>query len=649
MRTVLLRVVEEPHGSYAVRCFVDEGANGAGAELVAGEPIPADLDAAAAPELPLGPASLPGRVALFVADTKQGAEFGAIGDWLAGLVLRGSVDQAFADNVLAARPGEVRVMLEVQPSGLAALPWEFMRRNGVGLFTDPARPMSRTRPLQDDAKPDLVPLRLMAVEGPSAEAIGSGDEIGGIIAARPAFYGRLDLRVLPEPTQSEFELAYETVRPHVLHFAGHAIEDPEARQAALVVGDWRMTRDYIRNVMNHVPRLVVLNACRSDGGVTLVESLTDAFMARGAAAVIGMRGDIRGKAAGCFGSAFYGALADELVDTAASTARRAVYGRFGVVAQQRDWGLPSLTLRVAPEQVLPLRCGQLSANDLALIKSHFAEPTKLSVDRVDERWKVYSAIDPDEGDRRRLALVVGSKGIGKSWLVHLLRTRCALRGRRVRYVSFAGRTRLSFMQALEVIIETDDDLPSLASGRDAYHRFFHDARHLMASRIPPEPSGPLPTDMPAIPQPLELGVDGEKKIFASFRGALERDAAERSLLLVLDQLEGVYETDFLQRLYPYLVKEIGDGNVANVQAVVVLRQDDRATYLPATALPIWEEIRVDLIEPDQFPDLARELLLLLGHPVDDGTRATLEGIRREFVTGPWSPRKLQSLLDWISP
>jgi hypothetical protein len=518
MCTLVVMVVGGQPGAYTVELQVDGDDR-----APVGEELPADLDKDRAPDLGPANGSLIETVVGFVADHPGGPEFAQIGEWLAGLVLRGRVAEEFEERVLAAAPGTVRTILDVQPAELAALPWELMRHDGLGLFTDPDRPMSRGLKLRADDKQELVPLRLLVVEGPSDEDIGSAEEVDGIITARPAWDGRLDWRVLRRPDQAKFERVFEAFRPHVLHFAGHAITDPATRNPALVVSSWRLTSDYITNVMRHEPRLVVLNACRSDGGVELVRSLTRAFMRRRAAAVIGMRGDVRGRAAACFGTEVYRELAvGGLIDRAVASARRTMYGTFD---GQRDWALPALTLRVRPEQVLPIQCGTLSQADLAHIKRRLVEPNQLFVDRVEERTDVVTFVDPDNGVGSPLVLVTGPKEIGKSWLLTHLRARCALRARRVRYVDFGGEQRLGFVDVLRVIAETADDVPSLTPVGAPYHRFYHDAEEvLLRSRKPSEPDGPLPTAMPAIPAGWEPAEEGVRDLFQSFCAALERDA-----------------------------------------------------------------------------------------------------------------------------
>ena len=630
-----------PAGGYEVQ-FATAG----GRSKPVCEPLPNDLGVETAPAFAQANVSLVNSVVSFVRGTGSGPEFVEIGDWLGTLLLRGQVAAEFEARVMNADPGTVRVLLQVDATDLAALPWEFMRRDGVALFTKPGWPMSRAPGLRPDKQQELVPLRLLAIEGPSDEDIGSGGEINEIIAARPAWDGRLEWRLLRQPTQERFSAVYEAFRPHVLHFAGHAIHDPATGQPSLVVRDWRLTRDYIINGIDHVPRLVVLNACRSDGDAVIVQSLTDAFVRRKAAAVIGMRGDIRGKAAGCFGKALYRALAESaLVDEAVSTARQAMYRKFGNDGQQRDWGLPALTLRVLPEQVLPIRCGELSSNQLSYIKSHLVEPTRLFVDRVDARWNLASAVDPDAGAARQMVLVSGPKDVGKSWLLHHLRMRCALRGRRVRYIQLGGLTRWGFVDLLKLIAKTDDDISSRSPGGDAYRRFYHDASFLLHSKRPQEPVGALPAQMPSIPQELELAGDSVADLFASFRTALAGDAEQSPLLLILDDLQGMYDGDFQQRVFPYLVKEIADDRVAGVQTVVALRTEDRAAYLPPNVQEVWAEERLGLMQSDDFPELARELVLLLGETVDDMVEAVVKSIHKKWYTGPWSLRRLESFRE----
>lgn len=646
METVLIRVVDDGDGSYNVELLVDAGGEEWAPELLTSEPLAADLEPASAPDV-LGAGPLDKLVVEFLRTNEQTSAFGPIGEWLAGLVLRGTVADAWETQV---RAGNVtRTLFEVGPAPLRLLPWELMRRNELRLFTEDAHPFVRALPLDSDPTEELVPLRLLVVEGSPDDALGTALEVGGITAALPAFGGRVEMWVLHEPSPKQLEDALRK-RPHVLHFVGHGFVDSYSKQPALRVGDWPLTRDYILGVMPHVPRLAVLNACRTgEGDVSQVQALTGAFLQRKAAAVIGMQGDVRGKSAARFGVELYQALArGKLIDEAVAVARRAVYGEVGVVGQQRDWCLPSLTLRLRPEEVLPVTCGcRLTDADFERIGTHLFEPTKLFVDRVEERWELASDVDPDAGAPRRLVLVLGGIQIGKTWLVQWVRTRCALRGRRVRYIDFRGPRSLGFLQALHLIRETAEDVASLAPPKGAYDRFDYDLAFLLQGKLPPEPEpgGPLSAQKPAIPDELSLGENIVDRIFDSFRLALERETNHDPLLLIFDHVGALFRHDFLDRLYPLLIKKVADGDVPNVRILVVLSAEQRRDYWPPDEAKVWGEHKIDTIKPELFPDLARELLYLMGTEVNKDHVALIEAWHRLKIKDGWSPTELRVVLD----
>ena len=103
--------------------------------------------------------------------------------------------------------------------------------------------------------------------------------------------------------------------------------------------NWLLTSQYVRDLLRPAPRVAVMNACRS-GEVADVRSLTEAFLAGGTAAVLGMQGDIRGTSAAKFGGELYQALAEgKQIDEAVTRARQDLYVAVGVALQGRDWFL----------------------------------------------------------------------------------------------------------------------------------------------------------------------------------------------------------------------------------------------------------------------------------------------------------------------
>jgi CHAT domain-containing protein/AAA ATPase-like protein len=639
MPTVLIRISDEPgDGGYSVE-LRHEGGNGDWADPSATATIAADLDAGSAPEVLAG-ADLAEAARTFVRSNERSVAFTALGDWLGGLVLRDQVADEW-ERLVDEHDG-VRTLLDVRPEPLSLLPWELMRRDGRLLFTKPDHPFARAQRLRSDDTQELVPLRVLVVEGTRGDALGTREEIDGIRAAVPAFGGRIDITVLSEPSADELHDEYERVRPHILHFAGHGLIAPGTQEPALRIGNWLLKRQDIDTVLQVSPRVAVLNACRSnESDVEQVRALAQTFLANGSAAVVGMQGDVRGAAAACFGRNLYAGLAEgKLIDESVADARAAVYRFTGSEQQARDWFLPSLTLRVRPEQVLPVHCfPDLTDNEIEHIEQHLYEGVRYFVDRAQERWDLVKAADPDDGKPRRLVLVVGNQQIGKTALVNWIRTRCALRGRRVRYVDLDQGDTVGFIEALNIIRDTAEDVPSLSDrAASAFARFNYDLGHLLAGRLPPEPEGPLPAQAPEIPAAIELGEGLAERLFLSFREALVQSAQDEPMLLILDHVGKLLPADFLQRIYPLLLKELAETGPSNLRVVVVMSDEQRRMFLPADETPVWGEVRVDLIPPDQYESLAEEIVLRAGVQLD-AWRGVVSNVAGNTQT-PWPPKNL---------
>ena len=644
MQSVRIRVEGSSNAGYVVRLLTD--AESAGGNDAPSESIPADLDAAVAPA-ELGGAPVDEAVRAFLKDNKESMTFAAIGDFLGRLLLRGEVGERL-DALRDQHPDGFAVLLDVEPLELRLIPWELMSRDQGRLFLDEKVRFARIDELRADESQELVPLRLLVVEGERDDTIGTLTEIRGIKTALPEFQGQIDAEFLSAPTEVELRQAFARVRPHIFHFMGHGIRDPaDEKSPALRVGEWPLTRQYILDrVLAPSPRLVVLNACRS-GDVEGIRSLTEAFLSRGAAAVIAMQGDVRGRAAGRFGSTLYRELAaGRSIDETVAHARIDVLTQGGNPAA-RDWCLPSLTLRVAPRQVLPFVCG-IEKVDREFVERDLFKQVKLFVDRTDKRWELAEAADPDgdQGTPERVLLVVGDAQVGKTALVNWVRTRCALRGRRVRYVSFKGEDNIDFVNALRVIEETPEDLRSRAGPDHAFDRFNYDVGFLVTARIPPDPSaGELPRTFPELPATLQLGSGNDERILESFRSALAIATENEPLLLVFDDLGKLRESDFKTWIFPHLVQRIADGDPPNVRLLLVLSNENKRDYWPAEST-VGRELRVDAISVDDYAAWAEDVLLALGLELDHDHEALI-ALAKRWVPPLFKPTELERLVGMV--
>jgi hypothetical protein len=624
MITLLLSVTADTEGGgYQVALFQEDESGQWPVVPLASGVIPADLDPARAPA-EIGPGPVGERIWQYIHGNTQSAVFDQIGGYLAGLLLPGDVGVCW-DKVRLSHPEGVRTLLQIEPLDLRLLPWELMGRD-ERIFVDPSSLVLRVRQLDSDATQQLVPIRVLVVVGTSREDdnLGALDEVRAIKLALSGFGGRVEAEFLTEPSEEKLKAAYDQLAPHIFHFIGHGANVPRTKEAALRVfnrsagKNWLLTSQYVRNLLRPAPRVAVMNACRS-GAVADVRSLTEAFLAGGTAAVIGMQGDIRGTSAAKFGGELYQALAEgKQIDEAVTRARQAVYVAVGVAMQGRDWFLPSLTLRARPAHVLPMTCA-LSERQWRQAESRLRLQSvfQVFVDRVDHRYKLATGIDPDTGAvPGRLLVVTGEECIGKSSLLHWVRRRCALRGRRVRYVDFRGDRKLDLVGALCAIRDTSEDLPSLGrSAANAFDRFNYDLKYLAAGRLPVEPSpGEVPhVDHPLVPGSVQPGpVALVERMLESFRDALGAATAESPLILILDHLSGMLESTFQQELYPGLIRRVADeDDIPNLRLVVAVRTGQDG-YWPADDRNIDEWIDIVPCRAEEYGDLAEDVVLALG-------------------------------------
>lgn len=619
------------------------------AEPTASDTVPADLAAASLP-VPSTGATASDAIVGFLHANPESQAFADLGLHLGRLLLPPNVREHWS------RPGVKRTFLCLPPA-LRRLPWE-SARSAHALFVQPDQPFIRLhrRVPGDDPIAESLPIRVLVVRGDDDDDIGSRAEIREIKRVVGGAPGRIEAEFLSRPTESDLKSAYRRVVPHVLHFIGHGTRKASTGQPALRIVPpgreaWLLTPTYIGDLLSRpAPRLAILNACRS-GETADAVALTDVFLDSGAAAVVGMQGDIRGTAAALFGGSLYRALlANEPVDRAVATAREAVYADTGVSDGARDWILPSLTLRVRPDDVLP----DLSATGARAVRieQQFEKEVGAFVNRVHERHKLLKGVDPGVGEPLEpLLLVVGESQVGKTRLLNWLRRRCAVRGRRVKYVSFDRPNpvevlgdrpaRFDFLEVLYAIRDVAEDLPNLPEGvASAFDRFNHDVVHLAEGRLPPDP--PVPTPEPARWPRLTGGTSHHvAATFESFRACLGRAAQPEPLLLVFDHVGNVLDSAFRQQLYDHLIRHVADGELPNLSLVVVMTNEQFATHWPE--LGGGTRVDLDRIEAEEFSALAEDVVLAVGRSIGDPHVQLIEAIGKGVATGKWSPAVLGDL------
>ncbi|MET0133692.1 MAG: CHAT domain-containing protein [Kibdelosporangium sp.] len=610
-------------------------------EPVASCALPADLDVGDVPAVLAGD-GIRDAICEHLSDHPESQDLAAIGVYLGRLLFRDDVLDCWQ------QAGPERTFLRIEPPELRLLPWELMN-SGVHVFIK--KGFVRVRHPMADTEMLMPPVRVLVVVGEEDSGIGTDMELRAVKKVLVGAEGRIEAEFLFAPSQQELLEVYGRVAPHVFHFIGHGDRMAADDEPALMVGPdrWPLTAEYIRNALEPAPRVAILNACRS-GQVEDVRALTDAFLDCGAGAVLGMQGDIRGQAAALFGGKLYEQLAAKAsIDRAVAQARRAVFAATGSTHKARDWVLPSLTLQCPPDQVLAAQ-SPISPEDLTGIDQRLRSWVQTFVNRVEERHQLAAGIDPEPGARpSRVLLLVGDADTGKSSLLHWLRRRCALRGRRVRYVDLKGDSVLDYLQTLYAIRDQGEDIPRLApAAAAAFDRFNYDLTFIEKGMFPEEPSGELrpPSVPPSPPSPKDGAVDLVKRVFQSFREALCLAAADRPLILILDHLDGVVANDLQKYLLPELVRFVVLGEIPNVRLVIALTREEHKSFWPLDGggLPV----DVGLINHDKFQTLAEDLMLALGESLCAEDQDLIRMVAPRFTGGgKWSPTRLRDLIVFI--
>jgi hypothetical protein len=251
----------------------------------------------------------------------------------------------------------IRFKLNIEPSELMQLPWEYLYDPDSQTFPalSPRTPITRyTNPRQQDPPPlafDL-PLRILIV---SAEPAGQAPldvdtEREQIIHAMDALQatGKVQIEILQRATVRSLQAMLR--RPfHALHYLGHGVYDQTTGNGMLVLEDESGDQHAISAAQlqyllrDTTVRLTVLNACMTARGPA-GRSIAGQLMRAGLSATLAMQFAISETSATIFAGEFYRTLADGWpVDAAVAEGRKAVM--FATDLSEMDWGIPTLFMR----------------------------------------------------------------------------------------------------------------------------------------------------------------------------------------------------------------------------------------------------------------------------------------------------------------
>jgi hypothetical protein len=594
---------------------------------------------------------------LSTGDPSMTARDAGIGLW--DLIAEAPVGTWWKNKTSAAGAGTVRTVLDVVPDDLQTVPWELMRPRGrAPLFRNQQHPWVRARTPWQHLDEMPVPVSVLLVVGDTRSAdLEVDEEIAAVHAALRDVPGRWNVEILIEPTLPELRTTLKDVRPDVLHFIAHgmtrggepvlAMLDQQGRQ-------WPLRREDVDELPLPMPRLVLVNACRSANapeGQRCAWTFADAFINRGAAAVVTMQGDIPSDGAAEFSRALYGELSrGTAVDVAVAVGRRAVSDHLATQdpGDERSWALPCMEVAADPDRILPVRTQQQDEARLRTLSGEFADVASY-VDRSAERRLLWRALEsPGDDPCPQLVLVTGKEQAGKSAVTLSAMMTLLLRGRDVVYVDFSkvhGRVRpaswlMMLRQIRHAIWYWAPDLPE-----QPRQLFDHELWYLRRYRDPE----PWASDEMKCDDGEEFASEGDQyhetveRIFGSFRTMLRKVSAGRPLLVVLDGLSGGFLPDVQQWIVPHLLEPMVKLDCPSVAWVVVGTEQQLSVLGDRPPLSVAKRVPVQQFKGAELPRLAREYFARENLPVTG--EEWWPPLRQVFETAAWDVVEFRTLLN----
>ncbi|WP_437277867.1 CHAT domain-containing protein [Sorangium sp. So ce375] len=657
MKTLVIRIGEAsaPSSDYPVELFFDDGRQNWQTQPIAQGWLPKDLI------LKDSPFPRPALSMLPDPSTTPEAVFGEIGEYIHLLLDKSGIGATWRE--LRKRLEGIRTIIDVRPAELGAVPWEIMRDDARRLFASDKHPLALgTINFETPTPTPEWPVRVLVVVGcaPDDSAIDWRKELQEVETALRQLRHAVDYEVLRQPSLKTLRDLLVAFQPHVFHFIGHGMIDRASGRPALEIWDetsnsanlWKA--DDIHTMLSAcAPRFAFLNACRSSIEEAAGWNISRAFLDAGAVAVLGMRGDVRDKAAAAIARRVYRDLARcRPLDLAVAAARVDITALAGI---ERHWTLPRLVLTVPPERVLPLdpRISDEASQQISGA-TDFGDLYDF-VDRRLERRSLWQKVEPTSKDKRNLVIVRGEDHVGKSALLRWCLQGHAIRGRRGRYVDLNGQESHGFLSILHRI--RGDDLDDISSPirqplpEPAFRRFLFELDHLLDGKEPPVSDLPLTEPVDIDPnRRLQRGAENSiTRIFQSFRNGLEQAAKDEPLLVVIDHLEFAFHEDFKKYVKPLLLKPIMDGRVRNVRVVLAVRERDfekldLESLVPGRAAN-EHVVRVLAFRPEEFLELACEFC----HYNDFGEQTNLLTAYAVQLTDSWKPGRLRLVQQLLKP
>ena len=174
---------------------------------------------------------------------------------------------------LNATSNGLRVLLDVADRDMRRVRWELLHDKTRRLGTTRARPMARAAPSYPQPAGEIVawPLRLLVIVGiaESDFCAFAEEELDELPEAFRKICGLVDVEFLLQPSRTAIRDMCHEMSPHVIHVMAHGDLDGGGNACLLIEdkaagGAWQWTApDIPEDLPATLPRLVVLNACRS--------------------------------------------------------------------------------------------------------------------------------------------------------------------------------------------------------------------------------------------------------------------------------------------------------------------------------------------------------------------------------------------------
>lgn len=526
------------------------------------------------------------------------------------------------------RQGVERLVLDVRPAPLRALPWELLIDNGGRCpFSRIEQPAVRgTLPYQPDQPELAVPIRLMVVLGDLEDGtVDSAAEIDAIYRGLSRAPARWQVDVLVKPSMDKLRAALAGVRPHVLHVIGHSTTTDVGPMLRIVAdnGEWGLTARFVALAAEPPPRLVVLNACRT-ADQTAAHEVWDAFLREGVAAVVSTQSEVASAAAARFAQTFYSELVSgRPVDVAVAEARGKL--QYATDMGPADWAASVIDTAAEPSSVLR-HTWRLESKEV-LLRYHELRDVPYLVGRSAELRQLHRAVEAPEN---RLIYVSGDAGVGKTMLVRSFVLTRVQNAAPVVYMTLEGRAWVGTVDFVQTVAQAakrwlgDYAAPLCDAALDALADQVEDPPILLAR--PAESSG---------------AIDPRYEVLQGLLVALART---EPFVVVLDDVTRI---DDRGALVNGLLVPAARGGLHGVQMIVVDHREKMRELIDRWVSP-QAEIEVRNFARQDAVQLVREYFARRRPDevasADKTKRATFE----QFIR-MWVEQRAKALTDDVAP